>query len=132
MLEGPQNRSASGTHAMHCMEIFGGTDAREVSVKTPGLQGWLYSRPFEGDDDGGDVHYLSLCGGGIVTRIVVADVSGHGKHVAEVAGKLRAILRKNINRKSQTRLVGALNRQFSAMAQLSKFATAVVATQMAE
>lgn len=131
MPEAHRNQSAPTTHAMHCMEIFGGTDAREVAVSTPGLQGWLYSRPFEGDDDGGDVHYLSVCGGGVITRMIVADVSGHGKDVAEVAGALRAILRKNINRKSQTRLVGALNKQFSAMAQLSKFATAVVATYLA-
>ena len=44
---------------------------------------------------------------------------------------LRTLLRRNINRKSQTRLIGALNRQFAEMAQLSRFATAVVATYLA-
>src|SRR4051812_22443719 len=113
------------------MEIFGGTGVREEAVAMPGLDGWIYSRPFEGATDGGDVHYVSLCGGGIVSRLIVADVSGHGVEVAEVAGALRAMMRKNINRKSQTRLVAALNRQFSAMAQFRQFATAVVVTYLA-
>ena len=117
--------------AMQCMEIFGGSSAREERVSTPGLDAWIFSAPFEGAADGGDVHYLSLCGGGVITRLILADVSGHGHEVAEVASSLRSIMRKNINSKSQTRLVRALNRQFGELAQLRRFATAVVATYLA-
>lgn len=113
------------------MEIFGGSSAREERVSTPGLDAWIFSRPFEGASDGGDVHYVSLCGGGVITRLILADVSGHGRDVAEVAGALRSLMRKNINRKDQGRLVAALNRQFAEMAQLRRFATAVVATYLA-
>ena len=116
---------------MHCMEIFGGSSAREEKVSTPGLDAWIFSAPFEGAADGGDVHYVSLCGGGVITRLILADVSGHGRDVAEVASSLRSLMRKNINSKSQTRLVRALNRQFGAMAQLQRFATAIVATYLA-
>ena len=116
---------------LHCMEIFGGSGVREESVSTPGLDVWIFSRPFEGAAGGGDVHYISLCGGGVITRLIVADVSGHGREVAEVAVALRALMRKNINRKVQTRLVAALNRQFAELAQLRRFATAVVATYLA-
>lgn len=116
---------------MPCMEIFGGTGSREERVGTPGLDVWVFSRPYEGASEGGDVHYVTLCGGGIVTRLIVADVSGHGAEVAEVAGAWRALMRKNLNRKSQTRLVDALNRPFSAMAHPRRFATAVVATYLA-
>ncbi len=116
---------------MQCMEIFGGTSARDERVSTPGLDAWIFSLPYEGATDGGDVHYVSLCGGGVITRLIVADVSGHGAEVAEVAGGLRSLMRRNINSKDQTRLVRALNRQFSALAQLRRFATAVVATYLA-
>jgi phosphoserine phosphatase RsbU/P len=119
------------SRAMHCMEIFGGSSAREERVSTPGLDAWISSVPFEGAADGGDVHYVSLCGGGVITRLILADVSGHGEAVAEMAVSLRALMRKNINSKSQTRLVRALNREFSALAQLRRFATAVVATYLA-
>lgn len=123
--EHPDGRS------MHCMEIRGGSQAVEESVATPGIDAWVFSEPFEGASGDGDVHYVSLCGGGVITRLILADVSGHGADVAEVSVALRALMRKNINTKSQTRLVQALNRQFGALAQLSRFATAVVATYLA-
>ena len=68
---------------LHCMEIWGGIEPVEPTVRTPGLDLWVFSQPFEGDEQGGDVHYVTLCGGGLITRIVVADVSGHGSSVAE-------------------------------------------------
>lgn len=118
-------------HALRCMEIRGGNGAVSEVLSTPGLDGWVGSRPHHGDVAGGDVHYVSACGGGVVTRLVVADVSGHGEVVDGFARALRGLVRKNINRKSQTRMVGALNAQFAAMARLERFATAVVGTYLA-
>jgi serine phosphatase RsbU (regulator of sigma subunit) len=116
---------------MSCMEIRGGTRAVQEAFHTPGLDAWLFSRPYQGAERGGDVHYVSLCGGGVITRLVVADVSGHGAEVADFSEALRDLMRRNINTKSQTRLVQALNRQFGASAQSMRFATAVVSTYLA-
>lgn len=116
---------------MQCMEIRGGSTAVEEAVSTPGLDAWVFSEPYEGAASGGDVHYVSLCGGGVITRLIVADVSGHGASVAEFSGSLRTLMRRNINTKSQTRLVRALNREFAELAQMRRFATAVVATYLA-
>jgi len=113
------------------MEIRGGSRAAREAFTIPGLDAWLYSQPFDGADSGGDVHYVSLCGGGVITRLAIADVSGHGAEVAGFSRTLRDLMRKNINTKSQTRLVQALNREFGASAQLARFATAVVATYLA-
>ena len=116
---------------MQCMEIRGGSQAVDASLSTPGLDAWVFSHPCQGAASGGDVHYLSLCGGGVITRLIVADVSGHGEEVAEFSSSLRGLMRKNINTKSQTRLIRALNRQFAERAQLQRFATAIVATYLA-
>jgi serine phosphatase RsbU (regulator of sigma subunit) len=121
---------ATDEYALHCMEIWGGFEPVESSVRTPGLDLWVYSRPFEGDEQGGDVHYVTLCGGGLITRIVVADVSGHGASVAEFSSMLRSLLRKHINHKSQSELVERLNQEFAELARLRRFATAVVATYL--
>jgi len=118
-------------HTLQCMEIWGGIEPVERTVSTPGLDLWVFSQPFHGDEQGGDVYYVTLCGGGVITRIVVADVSGHGASVAEFSLSLRALLRRNINQKSQKRLVERLNRQFSAMADTRRFATALVITYLA-
>lgn len=115
---------------LNCMEIWGGIEPVETRRATPGLEFWIYSRPYEGDGAGGDLHYVTLCGGGQVTRIAVADVSGHGQRVAEFASMLRGLLRKHINKKSQRRLVGWLNRRFGEEVRLGLFATAIIATYL--
>ncbi len=122
---------ASEPFAMRCMEIWGGNKAVQESIATPGLDIWVFSEPYRAEAHGGDVHYVSLCGGGIITRMIIADVSGHGESVAGFSDALRSLMRRNINSKSQKRLVGALNRQFTELAQLRRFATAVVATYLA-
>jgi sigma-B regulation protein RsbU (phosphoserine phosphatase) len=125
------SQAESDGHTLQCMEIWGGIEPVERTVTTPGLDAWVFSRPFHGDEQGGDVYYVTLCGGGLITRIVLADVSGHGASVAEFSLALRALVRKNINQKSQRRLVQQLNRQFTEMAELRRFATALVATYLA-
>ncbi len=130
-MDGPGRTTATGTHhGLQCMEIWGGSAAAERTVSTPGLDLWVWSRPYQQADGGGDVHYVSLCGGGMITRLILADVSGHGASVADVAHSLRDLMRRNINRKSQSRLVRELNRQFAELARLRCFATAVVATYL--
>ncbi len=115
---------------LQCMEIWGGNRAVERAASTPGLDVWVYGRPHEGADHGGGVHYVSLCGGGLITRLVLADVSGHGDAAGDTARALRDLVRRNINRKDQTRLVRDLNRQFAEHAKLRRFATAVVVTYL--
>ncbi len=117
---------------LQCMEIWGGSSAVQRNVTTPGLDLWVWSQPYQQADGGGDVHYVSLCGGGIITRLILADISGHGASVAELAGSLREIMRRNINRKSHDRLMRELNLQFSELARLRRFATAVVVTYLAD
>jgi phosphoserine phosphatase RsbU/P len=123
--DGPDN------HTLQCMEIWGGIEEVERTVATPGLDLWVFSQPFGGDEEGGDVYYVTLCGGGLITRMVVADVSGHGSSVAEFSSSLRSLLRKNINQKSPNRLVERLNQQFGGMAEMQRFATALVITYLA-
>ena len=124
-------RGGPGEFTLQCMEIWGGIEPVERTVTTPGLDLWVFSQPFGGDEQGGDVYYVTLCGGGLITRIVVADVSGHGSSVAEFSSSLRSLLRKNINQKSQKSLVERLNRQFADMAEMQRFATALVVTYLA-
>jgi sigma-B regulation protein RsbU (phosphoserine phosphatase) len=115
---------------MQCMEIRGSNQAAEEAVDAPGLRGWVYSRPYGSAAGGGDVHYLSLCASGTISRLILADISGHGAPVARVAASLRTLMENNINSKDQTQLVQSLNRQFAEVAEMQWFATAVVATNL--
>lgn len=113
---------------LQCMEVWGGNQASDNGVIMPGLDAWVVSRPYEGDDAGGDIHYVSSCNTGRITRILVADVSGHGQHVAKVAIALRTLMRRYVNYIDQSRLVRGLNTEFASLADVGSFATAIVAT----
>jgi serine phosphatase RsbU (regulator of sigma subunit) len=113
---------------MQCMEVWGGNRATAQSFETAGLRIWAYSQPYEDSAAGGDVYYLSSCASGRITRMLLADVSGHGEQVAGVAKDLRDLMRKNVNVIKQTRFVSAMNQQFGAMNDGENFATALVST----
>lgn len=113
---------------MQCMEVWGGNQAVERSVETAGLKIWVYSRPYGKAHSGGDVHYLSSCASGRITRMLLADVSGHGEAVSQVAVALRDLMRRNVNYIQQTRFVRAMNQQFNEFGEHDLFATALVTT----
>lgn len=45
---------------LQCNEVWGGNRAIQSGIATPAIQAWIDSRPFDGDDAGGDIHYVSL------------------------------------------------------------------------
>jgi serine phosphatase RsbU (regulator of sigma subunit) len=125
-----ESRNPIPSHTLQCMEIIGGNHAAEREVTAPGLDIWVSSRPSEGTS-GGDVHYFSMCGSGRVTRLIVADVSGHGPTVSDVADALRELMRKHINLLDQTKLARAINREFMERPREDHFATFVLLTYFA-
>lgn len=79
------------------MEIWGGNQAMDAAIAVPGLDVWVYSRPYAGAAGGGDIYYVSQCIAGNLARVALADVSGHGSTVDELAHELRSLMRRNIN-----------------------------------
>jgi hypothetical protein len=118
-------------HTMRCFEVWGGNNAVDHGVVMAGLDAWLYSRPYAGHKAGGDVHYVSSCAAGLLTRLLIADVSGHGEPVADTASRLRALMHRYVNFVDQTRFVSGLNEAFGELSSAGGFATAVVATYLA-
>lgn len=113
--------------SLQCMEVWGGNDRVDTSVGTFGLDTWVFSQPYgPAATHGGDVYYLSSCASGNITRLMLADVSGHGPDVSSVAGELRTLMRQNVNRISQKHLVKDLNNQFVRLTEVGCFATALV------
>jgi phosphoserine phosphatase RsbU/P len=123
-----QTTTRSDPHTMKCLEVWGGNHAVDNGVVMAGLDAWLYARPFSDHSAGGDIHYVSSCAAGMLSRALIADVSGHGEAVAESAGKLRALMRRYANFVDQTRFVQGLNEEFGNIASGGGFATAVVTT----
>ncbi len=122
------------------MEVWGGNREADTGVQAQGLDAWVYSRPYQPETDppaeggperaGGDIYYLTSCATGRITRMLVADVSGHGEAVAEAARSLRRLLGQYANYVDQRRFVSALNRRFGDIggAEMGLFATGIFAT----
>jgi phosphoserine phosphatase RsbU/P len=113
---------------MQCMEVWGGSQLTDRGVEFGGLDAWVYSKPYGGAHSGGDVYYASSCATGRITRLLLADVSGHGKTVAATAADLRTLMRRFVNRLDQGEFVRLLNQQFGALSRQGTFATAIVTT----
>jgi len=126
-----RDENAHEAHSLKCLEIYGGTQAIDDYVSVPGLDVHVYCRPYQDDEGGGDIHYISTCAAGQISRTVLADVSGHGGAVNDLATALRTLMRKHINTPDLSRFSRALNREFSERADAGIFATAILATYFA-
>ena len=110
------------------MEVWGGSQLTARSVELGGLDAWVYSKPYNQAQRGGDVYYASSCATGRITRLLLADVSGHGSTVAATAADLRTLMRRFVNRLDQTEFVQQLNQEFAGLSREGSFATAIVGT----
>ncbi|MFQ5662651.1 MAG: PP2C family protein-serine/threonine phosphatase [Terriglobia bacterium] len=114
------------SYGLACMEIWGGNRQAAREVLLPGLAGWIYSEPLPGSLAGGDVYYLSLCSHGELTRVSLADISGHGETVSRAAQCLRGLMQKHINTFDQTEFARELNQSFQEECVCRGFATVVL------
>jgi serine phosphatase RsbU (regulator of sigma subunit) len=94
---------------IECAQVHGGTRATSMPIALTGLDGFLYSRPCQ-STVGGDIHYLSVCGSGLLARFCLADVVGHGADVAVVSEETHALLQKAVNWTDHRRVLRHLNR----------------------
>ncbi len=113
-------------YPLACLETWGGNHLVSTGVDLPGIEGWVHSVPFDADEAGGDLHYLSVCNHGMISRIVLADVSGHGAPVGGYSSTLHRLLRQYVNYWDQTELMQAINDEFGLATPGSKYATAMV------
>ena len=115
----------SKTTQLQCLQVWGGTEAAEQTLAMTGLDGYLYAKPHQGAKRGGDVYYLSSCASGRITRVILADVAGHGATVSETAQDLRSLMQRYVNFTSQQMFMKAMNKKFAEITDDGRFATTV-------
>jgi serine phosphatase RsbU (regulator of sigma subunit) len=113
------------------MEVWGGNEIANSTVSMGGLDAWVEARPHENSAAGGDVYYLSSCATGRITRMLLADVSGHGNQVADIARTLRTLMREHVNHIDQRKFITRMNEAFTQQSRAGIFATAIACTYFA-
>ena len=96
-------------HRLKCAETWASNQGTSSVADLPGLRVWVHSTPFGPGEAGGDVHYVSVCPSCIVSRIALADVSGHGRAVELLGAKLQELMQTYLTALEQTRLMRDLN-----------------------
>jgi len=111
-----------------CDLLWGGNTYADKDFSTPGLEGRLLSVPAGQSPMGGDVHYITVCGGGILSKFLLLDVSGHGAAASEWSRYLHAPLHRLMEEQDNAAILGELNLRLLDAHTLGRFATAVAAT----
>ena len=99
-------------YQLDCTEVSGGNNVADKLVKLPGLVGLIHSKPVEPATSGGDLYYVSACDKRLLSRIVLADVAGHGEAVGGISTRLRTLVKKYINTFDQSALMREINEAF--------------------
>jgi sigma-B regulation protein RsbU (phosphoserine phosphatase) len=107
--EHSENPLESVPRHLACAETWAGNQQTASLVELPGLTAWVYSVPVGLSHAGGDVHYVSVCPDCLVSRIALADVSGHGQAVAVFGEKLRELMHRYLRSLEHIALMRDLN-----------------------
>jgi len=116
--------SSETPHTLSCSEVWGGNREIFRSVQLPSVTAWVASVPLNEGEGGGDLHYMSVCDHDLISRVALADVSGHGRVVSTMAETLQRLMRENINVWDQSDFMRGLNNRFLLSGQ-NKYATAI-------
>ncbi len=101
--------SSSIPRRLACAETWASNQRAASLVELPGLTVWVHCVPAGQGHAGGDVHFISVCPSCIVSRIALADVSGHGPTVAAFGEKLRELMHRYLLDLEQSALMRDLN-----------------------
>lgn len=100
---------ATKPYRIPCAAIWGGIEPVSLDVSTQGITASLHSTA-SGGHRGGDIYYMSVCSSDLLTRMVVADVRGHGEQVSDISSWLYQCLQDKMNSLDGAGVLKDLNR----------------------
>ncbi len=69
---------------LQCGEVWIGNRNIDIPFETAGVNGIVFSKSAAGET-GGDLYFLSVCDGNIMTRVLLGDVAGHGEKISHIS-----------------------------------------------
>ena len=108
-----------------CGTVWGGIKPVSLDVCTKGVTVSLHSTA-SGGDRGGDIYYISVCTSDLRTRMLVADVRGHGERVSEISSWIYQGLQDKMNSTDCAEVLSDLNQMVHRRGSLAITTAAVV------
>ena len=81
---------------LECRVLWGGIRNQDSEISAGNVIGSIYSAPCCEGGKGGDIYFFGVCKGGIMTRLAIADVTGHGEAVSEISQYVYDTLKAHI------------------------------------
>ena len=75
---------ADANGRIECQEVLGGIRNKDIDVSAGKVIASIYSEACCGGR-GGDIYFFGVCKGDIITRLAIADVTGHGRAVSKIS-----------------------------------------------
>ena len=117
---------------MNCMEVWGGNCSTDTCLTRPGIDIWIQSDAGSATMNGGsDIHLVSSCASGRITRTLLADICAIGPMFSEVTSTLRDLMKRNVNTIGQQRFVNQMNQRLEERSEHGVFASALLSTYFA-
>lgn len=116
--------SSEAPHSLMCNKVWGGNRKIFRTMQLSNITAWVASIPLNEGEGGGDIYYMSVCAHDLISRVALADVSGHGRAVNAMAESLKRLMRANIDVWDQSDFMRGLNEKF-ALNRQNKYATAI-------
>ena len=70
---------------LECKELWGGIRNQNIEVSAGKVICSIFSSPCGEVGKGGDIYYFGVCRGDAISRLAIADVTGHGEAVSEIS-----------------------------------------------
>jgi serine phosphatase RsbU (regulator of sigma subunit) len=99
-------------YRIKCGEILGGNSNQVADACSANLMTSLFSSACN-SNNGGDIYYVSVCDSDILTRIAIADVAGHGRHVSHISMGIYRALKTHMNSLEGDEVLSSTNRYAS-------------------
>jgi phosphoserine phosphatase RsbU/P len=112
-------------HLLACSEVWGGNRKVFRAVNMASIAAWVASIPLNEGVGGGDLYYMSVCNHDLISRVALADVSGHGQAVSSITETLLSLMRESIDVWDQADFMRGLNDTLLRLGQ-KKYATAII------
>ncbi len=124
-----QSTNSNETDSFQCMEVRGGRGTAANFFERPGIDVWTWSqshRDFR--TEGGDIHYVSSCASGRITRMLIGDVGGVDNLFTDVAERMRDIMKRNVNVIAQTSAIRQMRGSLDSASESGGFASTLLST----
>jgi len=113
-------------HKLQYAEIWGGFKKEKAVVASPGVTASLFASSGRGAK-GGDIYYLTLCNSSFITRMMIADIAGHGESVSKLSQSLYKALIKHVDNLDGSMILVDLNQEAVSRG-INAITTAAIAT----